>query len=152
MVPPDDDFERRGMRRTVVVLLVMAALLPACGGDDDTITVYSGRTENLIGPLLEDFTATTGIDVEVRYGQSADLALLIEQEGDRSPADVFISQSPGAVGFLAGNDRLARIGDATLGLVSPEFRNADGQWIGLSGRVRERRYSTSACASGTISA
>ncbi len=118
------------------IIVVLAIAASSCGGCEETLTIYSGRTENLIGPLLEEFTEETGIDVEVRYGQSADLALLIDQEGDRAPADVFISQSPGAVGFLAGNDRLTPIGSDVLDLVPPEFRNGDGEWVGMSGRVR----------------
>jgi iron(III) transport system substrate-binding protein len=124
-------------RSAMLVLLVVLGLTAgACGGSDEVITVYSGRTSNLIGPLLEDFAESSGIDIEVRYGQSADLALLIDQEGDRSPADIFISQSPGAVGFLAGKGKLRPIGDEVLGLVPGGFRNADGLWIGISGRVR----------------
>jgi len=107
----------------------------ACGGGD-SLTVYSGRTENLIGPLLEDFTADTGIEVAVKYGNSAELALLISEEGDRTPADVFISQSPGAVGFLVEAGRLGSLETDLLNLVEPRFRNGDGRWVGLSGRVR----------------
>ena len=128
--------------RRIAGVLVLAAVVAACGGSDAALTVYSGRTENLVGPLLEDFTAETGIAVEVRYGNSADLALLLEQEGDRSPADVFISQSPGAVGFLAGADLLQPIGDEALELVPPEFRNGAGLWAGMSGRVRVLVYNT----------
>ena len=126
------------MRRPLVLILlaVLGLIAGSCGGSDDVITVYSGRTSNLIGPLLEDFAESTGIDVEVRYGQSADLALLIDQEGDRSPADVFISQSPGAIGFLAGEGRLRPIGPEVLALVPRSFRNADALWVGMSGRVR----------------
>lgn len=126
------------MKRLVAAILVAVLGLvgASCGGEDETITVYSGRTENLIGPLLEDFAEATGIEVEVRYGKSADLALLIHQEGDRSPADVFISQSPGAVGFLAGEGRLRPVGDEVLSLVPAGFRNARGLWVGVSGRVR----------------
>ncbi len=120
----------------LAMLVVLGLAASACGGSDNVITVYSGRTSNLIEPLLDDFAESTGIDVEVRYGQSADLALLIDQEGDRSPADVFISQSPGAVGFLAGEGMLRPIGDEVLSLVPGGFRNADGLWVGISGRVR----------------
>ena len=55
---------------------------------DDTVVVYSGRTEDLIKPILDRFADETGVDVEVRYGNTSDLALLIEEEGDQSPADV----------------------------------------------------------------
>lgn len=104
------------------------------------MVVYSGRTENLIGPLLEQFSNESGIAVEVRYDDSANLALLIEQEGDRSPADVFISQSPGAIGFLAGKGLLAPIPEYVLGRVPAQFRNASGLWVGMSGRVRTIVY------------
>ena len=116
--------------------MVLGLVGVSCGGGDETITVYSGRTENLIGPILEDFTEATGIEVVVRYGESADLALLIDQEGDRNPADVFISQSPGAVGFLAGEGHLRPIDQYALQAVPGEFRNAGGLWVGMSGRVR----------------
>ncbi len=131
------------MRNTLIALaLALAALTGACSGSDDVLTVYSGRSENLIQPLLDDYTATTGVDVDVRFGDSADLALLIAEEGDRSPADVFISQSPGAIGFLAERGRLQAIDDAVLDLVPAEFHNADGLWVGLSGRVRVLVYNT----------
>ncbi len=120
----------------MVVAALVGMVAGACGDSADTLTVYSGRTENLIQPLLDRFEDESGSSVEVRYGDSADLALLIQQEGDRSPADVFISQSPGAVGFLAGEGLLRPIGDEVLEMVAPEFRNAGGLWVAMSGRVR----------------
>ena len=124
------------MTRYFLALLLLVSSLAACGGEDETITVYSGRSENLIAPLLQDFTETTGIEVDVRYAGSADLALLIDQEADRSPADVFISQSPGALGFLAGNGKLNALDESLLELVPARWRNDAGMWIGVSGRVR----------------
>jgi len=106
------------------------------------ITVYSGRTENLIGPIIDRYEQETGTAVDVRYGDSADLALLIEQEGDRSPADVFISQSPGAIGYLADKDLLTTVDAETLRLVDKDLQNKDGQWVGFSGRVRALVYNT----------
>ncbi len=136
----------RYLRRSLAPLLVVLALVAgACGGDaessssDDTaesITLYSGRDEELVQPLLDAFTEATGIEVEPRYADSAELALLIQTEGDNSPADVFISQSPGALGLLAGEDRLAPLPDDLVGLVDAGFAASDGTWVGLSGRVR----------------
>lgn len=126
------------MKRSVFMTLVLLGVLAtgSCGESQDAITGYSDRTENLIGPILADFSEATSIEVEVRYGQSADLALLIDEEGDRSPADVFISQSPGAIRYLAERGRLRPMPDNVLALLPPGLRNAGGLWAGMSGRVR----------------
>jgi iron(III) transport system substrate-binding protein len=104
-------------------------------GGGDNLTVYSGRTEDLVAPILSDFEKESGIDVDVRYGTSAELAVLIDTEGDKGP-DVFLSQSPGAMGYLDGKGRLIKLDAATLDRVPERFRAEDGDWVGLSGRVR----------------
>lgn len=114
----------------------------SCSGGDDsqTVTIYSGRTENLISPILDSFVAETGINVQVKYAQSADLALLISEEGDNVRADVFLSQSPGAVGYLEAEGKLAVLPDELLDLVPDSVRADNGRWIGFSGRQRVLVY------------
>ena len=130
------------MRRTtrltsgIAVAAALVATVPSCGGDGDELTIYSGRELSLIQPILERFAEETGIDIAVRDGTTADLALQIEAEGDRSPADVFLSQSPGAVGYLDGLGRLAPLPEDILERVSEEDRAPDGDWVGVTGRVR----------------
>lgn len=145
---PSHRSARRAARRiaarvsAVLTAAVLAVtLLAACGGDSgDSITLYSGRNEPLIGPLIERFEEETGISVDVRYGNSADLALLIDTEGSNSPADVFISQSPGAISFLNGKGRLPTLSDSLLNLHPETSRSPDGNWIGLTGRQRVLVY------------
>ena len=131
-------------RKTAVVALVLLLALATagCASARDALTVYSGRTQNLVGPLLERFNKQTGIAIDVKYGDSAELALLLAEEGDRTPADVFFSQSPGATGFLAGKGRLAQLDAGVLGKVDPRFANRDGRWVGVSGRQRVLVYNT----------
>jgi iron(III) transport system substrate-binding protein len=125
------------------LLALTAPAIAACSsGDSDRLVVYSGRTSNLIGPLLEDFSEESGVAIDVRYGDSADLALLIDEEGDRSTADVFISQSPGAVGFLDAAERLTPLPDDVVDQVPEGDAAADAGWVGLSGRVRTLVYNT----------
>lgn len=130
------------LRAPLLGLLCLAVLAPACSTGGERLTVYSGRTKNLIGPLLTQFSEDTGIKIDVRYGDSADLALLIDTEGANSDVDVFISQSPGAVGFLDEQARLSALDESELGLVDADFQAEDGDWIGLSGRVRVLVYNT----------
>jgi iron(III) transport system substrate-binding protein len=125
----------------VLVVVLGAGGVGACSSDSgDRLTIYSGRTEDLVGPLLEEFNEETGIAIDVRYGDSADLALLIAEEGDQSPADVFLSQSPGATGYLDEQGTLEALPDDVLDLVEPRFRADDGGWVGVSGRVRTLVY------------
>ena len=126
----------------VALALLLALASAGCSRSRDALTVYSGRTQNLVGPLLERFNQETGIAIDVKYGDSAELALLLAEEGDRSPADVFFSQSPGATGFLAGKGRLAQLDTGLLGKVDQRFHNRDGRWVGVSGRQRVLVYNT----------
>ena len=108
----------------------------------EALVVYSGRSESLVGPLLEKFEAESGIAVEVRYGDTAELAATILEEGDNSPADVFFGQDAGALGALSQTGRLSVLPDETLNRVAPQFRSPSGEWVGASGRARVLVYNT----------
>ena len=109
------------MRRMIVLLVVLAALLlsviPALA-QDEVLTIYSGRNESLIGPLLESFSDISGIEIAVLYGGTATLAAQILEEGENSPADIFIAQDAGALGALAKAGLLGELPEALTGLVS----------------------------------
>ncbi len=138
------------MSRLLPLLLTLAALtLAACGGDDgvsggpDKLTIYSGRAELLVGDLYDQFEEETGIEVEVRYGDSAELAATIAEEGDNSPADVFFSQDAGALGAAAERGQLDTLPRATLNrVVDSRFRDERGRWVGVSARARVLAYNT----------
>ncbi|HEC23847.1 MAG TPA: iron ABC transporter substrate-binding protein [Chloroflexi bacterium] len=139
------------MRKQIVLLISFAALVStglfsACTSqetaveDPGTLVVYSGRNENLVGPLIERFEAQSGIDVRVRYGDTAELAAAILEEGANSPADVFYAQDAGALGALAQAGMAASLPEDILSLVEPRFRSPEGLWVGVSGRARVVAY------------
>jgi len=130
-------------------LTVLAALLlsfgmlsaPIMAQESETLTIYSGRSESLIGPLLEQFSEDTGIAAEILYGGTSAVANQILTEGENSPADVFIAQDGGALGALAAEDMLRTLPDDILARVAvPAFVSPDGVWAGLSGRARALVY------------
>ncbi len=123
--------------RPAVLALAALAATPLSA---QQLTLYSGRGEPLIAPLLDAFTAETGIRVNTRYGGTAELAILLQEEGDRSPADLFWAQDAAALGAVAG--LFQPLPQATLDRVPPAYRDADGRWIATSGRGRVLAYST----------
>ena len=146
------------VRRPAVVLAATLGLVMIAGGvvaqspapsapplpdlAGRTLTIYSGRSEELVGPLFERFTAETGAQVEVRYGESAELASLLLEEGDRSPADLFFAQDAGALGAVAAAGLFAPLDGPTIAVVPAAYRATDGTWTGITGRVRVLAYST----------
>lgn len=124
----------------VTAVTALALAVTGCAGEDEALVIYSGRTQNLVEPLLNQFAEQTGISIAVRYGDTAELALLLDQEGAATDADVFLSQSPGAVAFLANDGRLAQLPDSVLDLVDPRFRDPAGEWVGVTGRQRVLVY------------
>ena len=107
-----------------------------------TLTVYSGRSEELVGPLVERFEEASGVRVEVRYADTAELASTILEEGGRSPADVFFAQDAGALGAVAAADLFEPLPADVLGRVEDRFRSPEDTWVGVSGRARVAAYNT----------
>jgi iron(III) transport system substrate-binding protein len=121
---------------------------PAAGGTPvgsaGKLTIYSGRSEGLVGPLMANFERATGIDAAIRYAGTPELAATILEEGNGSPADVFFAQDAGALGLLANEGRFQKLADDLLSRVPARFRSPDGLWVGASGRARVLVYNTGA--------
>lgn len=142
---------------SIMALLFFAVV--ACQSAENTATdnttetgkliIYSGRSENLVAPLIEQFEADTGIDVEIRYGSTAEIAALLLEEGDRSPADIFYAQDPGGLGAIQAENMLAQLPNDVLAQVPDRFAAPEGDWIGVSGRARVVTYNTDAITDPT---
>ena len=137
-------------RRSFAALSCVSAVLglAACGGDDSdqseegALTVYAGRAESLIAPILDQFSEETGIPVEVRYGESAELLSTIIEEGENSPADLYFSQDAGSLGAAEDQGLVEELPKSVLSEVEPLFRSPEGGWVGISGRARIIAYNT----------
>lgn len=115
-----------------------------------TLTIYSGRNERLIGPLIEKAKQDLGMNIQVRYGDTSELAIAILEEGKNSPADIYFGQDAGALGALAKAGRTEAIPANLLQKVDGKFRDRHGKWIGISGRARVLDYNTNAVASNEL--
>lgn len=134
------------LRRMILfglMLFVVAGVLAPCAQAADKLTVYSGRGERLIKPVLDAFTASTGVQIELLSSGTTELVNRLKAEGDRTSADLLITND-------AGSLELAR----TAGLLRPlnmreveraipaQFRAPDNAWVGLSGRFWIVVYNT----------
>ena len=110
---------------------------PSPGG---SLTIYCGRNQSLVSDLMPIMAEATGIELDVRFGNTAELAAQILEEGDNTPAGLFFCQDAGALGALARAERFTELPGDILGAVEPAYRSPDGVWVGLSGRVRVLLY------------
>jgi iron(III) transport system substrate-binding protein len=128
---------------TLSTALTLVLGLAGCGGgggedevDASKLVIYSGRQEQLVGPLIDRFERRTGVEVSVRYGNTAQLAAQLLEEGDRTKADVYFSQDGGALGALSKGGALEVLPQSLLTKVPAVYRADDGRWVGTSGRSR----------------
>ncbi|MDE2967563.1 MAG: iron ABC transporter substrate-binding protein [Chloroflexota bacterium] len=144
---------RTGRYRAIALALfgIFAIAGAACSGEEpaqpastptNELTIYSGRGESLVGPLIERFEELSGIAVRVRYAGTAELAAAILEEGDRSRADVFYSQDAGALAALAEGGVLSQLPQDVVESVPEELVDASARWVGTSGRARALVVST----------
>jgi len=130
---------------------LLAVALTGCGGsDDNTLVLYSGRSESLVGPVITQFKEATGIDVTVKYGSTGEIAATLLEEGQNSPADVFFAQDPGGLGAVANSGMFAVLPADVLDLAPGWARSPVGHWVGISGRARTLVYNTESLTSDDL--
>lgn len=110
--------------------------------DMQTLVVYSGRGEALVGDLLQQFEQESGVKLDVRYNATAPLATQILHEGSNTPADIVFFQESGYLGLLAHAGLLRPIAPALLQQVDETYRDPGGKWLGTSGRLRVLAYNS----------
>ncbi|HEY3487993.1 MAG TPA: Fe(3+) ABC transporter substrate-binding protein [Gammaproteobacteria bacterium] len=125
--------------------LLLALLATACTKTPDELNIYSYREENLIKPLLDQFSAQTGIKVNLLTGSAEGLFERLQAEGENTPADLLITVDAGRL-YQAKTAGLLQAADsAVLAAAIPQhLRDPDNQWFGLSYRARVIMYNKTA--------
>jgi iron(III) transport system substrate-binding protein len=125
-------------------VVLTAPMLTACGDDGPFITVYNAQHEELIAEVAPLFEEETGIEVKLRSGSDLELANQLVQEGDASPADVFLTENSPAMSLVDNAGLFTKVDQETLDLIPPEYVPANSNWIGFMGRSTVAMYNTEA--------
>jgi iron(III) transport system substrate-binding protein len=129
-----------------VVLALFATILTGCSSSDEQatevteLTVYSGRSEEFIAPFFAQWEAQSGIKLNIRYGDSAELAAQILEEGGNSPADLFLSQDAGSLGAVAEAGLFTQLSAEIASAIPAAYVAANRNWVGVTGRARVFAY------------
>jgi iron(III) transport system substrate-binding protein len=132
-------------RRTALIALAatVAVALSACGDgsleakgslDPAKLTIYSAQHENLTQAWAKAFQDKTGIQVQIRYGSDSSMGAQIVQEGDKSPADVFLTENSPAMTTVQNAGLLATVDPTTIAQVGKDFAPSTHQWVGIAAR------------------
>ncbi len=121
-----------------------ALVLSSCSGGDSGpyITVYNAQHEELIEEIAPGFTEQTGIDVKLRNGDDFELANQLVQEGDASPADVFLTENSPAMSLVDSRGLFEPLDKRTLAQVPEQFSPSNGHWMGFAARSTVLIYNT----------
>jgi iron(III) transport system substrate-binding protein len=147
----EDPHVTRLGRRTAGALttVALAVTLTACGGDEDApasssssgaaadsgpLTLYNAQHDDLIEAMVAGFTEETGFEVEIRSGDDSELANQIVQEGEASPADVFVTENSPSIDLVADEGLLSPVDAETLAQVPGQYSPSSGNWVGFAAR------------------
>lgn len=125
---------------------VTAATLAACSsttatpsssqssGASGTLTVYNAQHESLTQEWIAGFTKATGITVEYRQGSDTEMANQLVSEGDKSPADVFLTENSPSMTLVENAGLFAPIGAEIIAQVPEGYRPSTNAWTGIAAR------------------
>ena len=139
-------FRKSGIRLSLVMVLVIAFITGGNGlaqtAKADTLNIYSSRTPQLIQPLLDAYTAKTGMNFKVLH-LSDGMAQRLKAEGENTPADIVLTVDISRLSEIDDLGVLAAVDSPLLRANIPaKWRDKDHHWFGLSTRARVAVVST----------
>ena len=140
-------------RLGLAAVLALTMLMVSCGSgnpddsaavedDPEALVVYNAQHESMTTVWAEAFSAETGIKVALRHGSDFELANQIKQEGERSPADVFLTENSPAMAVVEQAGLFAPVDRATLAQVPKKYSTSTGAWVGIAARSTVFVYNT----------
>jgi iron(III) transport system substrate-binding protein len=134
-------------RLSLFALSLASLAVPALA---DEVNVYSHRQPELIQPLVDAFTAETGIAVNVAFVEKG-MVERLQAEGDRSPADLVLTVDIARLSQVVEAGVTQPVESEVLAANIPaEFRDPGNHWFGLTARSRIVYASKDRVADGEV--
>lgn len=121
----------------VTLLLLSQATLAA-----DSLVIFSGRSDKFVKPVVKAFTAETGIKAVLHSGSSTSLLNKLKLEGERTQADIYISNDAGNLQKGSEFKLFKALPDTIANTIPANYRAPDKTWLGVSARARVLVVST----------
>ena len=125
-------------------LVLVAALAATSCSDDDgpRVVVYNAQHEQLLEEIAPKFEEKTGIEVELRNGSDPELAAQLIQEGEESPADVFLTENSPAMSAVERAGLFTQLDEEAVAPIPADYRPDSGLWTGFVARSTVLVYNT----------
>lgn len=135
---------------SIFFLLSSSLIAPALASSE--VNIYSARKEDLIQPLLDDFSRQTGVTVNLVTGKEEALLQRLQSEGVNTPADVLLTSDAGRLAAARQAGVLQAVKSDALDKAIPAlYRDPAGYWYGLSLRARPIIYARDRVKSADLS-
>lgn len=129
-------FTQKAFKHAVAALVLAAGSAALTAQAADEINIYSDRQAFLMKPILDAFTEETGIKVNVVFAKKG-LIQRLKSEGANSPADLLLTSNVSNLTRAVDAGVTQKVDDAVINKNVPaKYRDADGQWFGLTTRAR----------------
>ncbi len=124
------------MKCGLLSLLILSVWFGTSAVTAEELIVYSGRSDKFVKPVVKAFTEKTGIKVILHTGSSTALLNKLKLEGDRTSADLYISNDAGNLQTGSDLKLFLAMDEATVSAIPKDYRAEDNSWVGLSARAR----------------
>src|SRR6478752_1938927 len=117
------------------VVVVLGATSCSSSSESDELLIYNAQHESLTKEWIDAFTKETGIKVTYRQGGDTELGNQLVAEGDKSPADIFLTENSPAMAAVERAGLFADLNADTISQVPAQYRPASGKWTGVAART-----------------
>ncbi len=124
------------MKRSLLSVLFLSIVFGANPVLAEELVVYSGRSDKFVKPVIDAFTQETGIKVTIHAGSSTALLNKLQLEGDKTSADLFISNDAGTLQQGSELQLFQALPADVARDIPANYRASDNTWVGLSARAR----------------